>query len=130
MNPEYAIWAGYHGGSGKKVLLWYMHKAVNFRLWLAEKFVTKILPPQESFRLPVKVEVTGHGIDVDHFASRTENKPDNAWKFYGLAVSVSKDLETVILAVAALKKYDPILVSLLMWLESQSPMLIENTSDD
>ncbi len=111
MNPEYAILGGLPWRLwGKKVLLWYMHKAVNFRLWLAEKFVTKIFTAsKESFRLPSKkVEVTGHGIDVDHFASRTENKPDNAWKFLWVGrISPVKDLETVILAVAALKKMRP-----------------------
>ncbi len=72
MNPEYAIFGGLLWRvTGKKVLLWYVHKAVNFRLWLAEKFVTKIFTAsKESFRLPSKkVEVVGHGI-LDIFTSQ------------------------------------------------------------
>lgn len=70
MNPEYAFlggmfWKLWH----KKVLLWYMHKAVNWRLWLGEKFVNKIFTgSKESFRLSSKkVEVVGHGIPTDLF---------------------------------------------------------------
>src|SRR3989344_8176980 len=53
----------------KKSLLWYVHKSVNFRLWLAEKLVNKIFTASaESFRLKSKkTEIVGHGIDVDLF---------------------------------------------------------------
>jgi len=56
----------------KKTLLWYTHKSVNWKLKLAEKLIDKIFTAsKESFRLPSKkVEITGHGIDVNKFKSQ------------------------------------------------------------
>lgn len=56
----------------KKTLLWYTHKAVNWKLKLAEKLVDKIFTAsRESFRLPSeKVEITGHGIDTEKFKNQ------------------------------------------------------------
>ena len=56
---------------GKRVGLWYTHKAVTWKLRLAEKFVHIIFTASpESFRLPSKkVVVTGHGIDTELFKS-------------------------------------------------------------
>ncbi len=107
MNPEYCIlggvfWQLWH----KKVLLWYMHKAVNLRLRLGTLFVNKIFTAsKESFRLSSeKVEVVGHGIPVDVFADQPENVP--AGQLCLLAVgrnSPSKDFDTAIKAVQELK---------------------------
>ena len=71
MNPVWAV-----VGSpmlrimGKRIFLWYTHKAVTLRLRIAELFVHGIFTAsKESFRLPSdKVVVTGHGIDTDVFA--------------------------------------------------------------
>ncbi len=54
---------------GKKVYLWYVHKSVNLRLKLAEKFVNLIFSASpESCRLKSdKIIITGHGIDVNKF---------------------------------------------------------------
>lgn len=109
MNPEYAILGGrYWRRHGKKVLLWYTHKTVNLRLRLAEKFVTKIFTAsKESFRLlSRKVEAVGHGIPVDAFVGKTEDSPDG--HTIGLLwvgrVTPSKDVETVLKAIAELQK--------------------------
>ena len=70
MCPEYVLGAGLLMKIfRKKTLLWYTHKSVNWKLKLAEKLVNKIFTAsKESFRLPSeKVEVTGHGIDLDKF---------------------------------------------------------------
>lgn len=70
MCPEYVIGAGFWPKVfRKKSLLWYAHKSVNWKLKLAEKMVNKIFTPsKESFRLPSeKVEITGHGIDLEKF---------------------------------------------------------------
>lgn len=70
MNP---IWVVLGGGPwkilGKKVYLWYTHKAITFKLRIAEKFANKIFTAsKESFRLPSKkVIVTGHGINTGLF---------------------------------------------------------------
>ncbi len=70
MNPVYVvlgglIWKVLH----KKIILWYTHKNVDFKLRIAEKFVNKILTAsKESFRLPSrKVRIMGHGIDTEKF---------------------------------------------------------------
>ena len=76
MCPEYVLGAGLLTKIfRKKTLLWYTHKSVNWKLKLAEKLVDKIFTAsQESFRLPSeKVEVTGHGIDIDKFKSKISN---------------------------------------------------------
>lgn len=75
MCPEYVVGAGlWPKIFRKKTLLWYTHKAVNWKLKLAEKLVDKIFTAsKESFRLPSKkVEITGHGIDVEKFKPKTE----------------------------------------------------------
>lgn len=70
MNKEYVLLGGPLWKLwNKKIALWYTHKAVGWQLKLAEKLVDKIFTAsKESFRLPSsKVEITGHGIDVEHF---------------------------------------------------------------
>ncbi|QQG46189.1 MAG: glycosyltransferase family 4 protein [Candidatus Niyogibacteria bacterium] len=78
MNPEYVIlgWADWKI-MGKKIALWYTHKAVNLKLRLAEKLADKIFTAsRESFRLPSKkVEVVGHGIDTQKFTPSFDGVP-------------------------------------------------------
>ena len=54
----------------KKMLLWHVHKSVNWESKLAGRLVDKILTASEgSCRLKnrKKIEIVGHGIDVDKF---------------------------------------------------------------
>lgn len=108
MNPEYLVLCGWWWRlRKKKVLLWYTHKAVNWRLRIAEKFATKIFTAStESFRLPSKkVEVVGHGIDAALFASFDRHMPITEWNLLWVGrISPVKDLETVIRAVNELHK--------------------------
>jgi glycosyltransferase involved in cell wall biosynthesis len=70
MNPEYLVAAGWLWRlRGTPTILWYMHKSVNIKLRIAEKFANIICTAsQESFRLPShKVRIVGHGIDTDFF---------------------------------------------------------------
>src|SRR3989344_5619212 len=55
---------------GRKVILWYTHKSVDFKLRLAHTLVDRVLTASpESFRLlSRKVKVVGHGIDLRKFA--------------------------------------------------------------
>src|SRR3989344_827850 len=81
MNPEYVIlgWASWKI-LGKKIALWYVHKYVNLKLRFAEKLADKIFTASpESFRLSSrKVEITGHGIDVEKFKiSRPQSLSDS-----------------------------------------------------
>ena len=76
MNPEYVILGGLFWKLWKKkIALWYTHKRVDLKLWLAEKLVDKIFTAsKESFSLPSKkVEITGHGIDISKFKSQISN---------------------------------------------------------
>ncbi len=80
MNPIWVVlggplWWVLH----KRVVLWYTHKAVTFKLWLAEKMADRIATASpESFRLPSKkVVVTGHGIDTELFRPDSPQRPAN-----------------------------------------------------
>lgn len=109
MNPEYVILGGLLWKIwNKKVLLWYTHKSVNLKLRLAEKFVSKIFTAsKESFRLPSKkVEVVGHGIDVERFSKDNVKPVHNNDLFLSSAgrITSSKDWETVMSGLAELSK--------------------------
>lgn len=101
MNPEYIVLCGWWWRlRKKKVLLWYTHKAINLKLRIAEKFATKIFTAsKESFRLPSKkVEVVGHGIDVEYFQSAADRPSEsNRLKILSVGrISPVKDYETII----------------------------------
>lgn len=70
MNPIYIVLGGAIWRMlGKKVGLWYTHKAADWKLRIAEKLADKIFTAsKESFRLlSKKVVITGHGIDTNKF---------------------------------------------------------------
>ncbi|OGF21723.1 hypothetical protein A2Y83_03310 [Candidatus Falkowbacteria bacterium RBG_13_39_14] len=76
MNSEYVIlgaplWKLF----GKKIGLWYAHKAVNLKLRVAEKFADKIFTvTKEGFRLKSKkLVILGHGIDIGKCQMQNEN---------------------------------------------------------
>ncbi|MEM7306899.1 MAG: glycosyltransferase [Planctomycetota bacterium] len=71
MVPRYALLAaGQARRAGAPVYLWYTHKGVDGRLRRAERIVEKVFTASEaSLRLETpKRVVTGHGIDLAHFA--------------------------------------------------------------
>jgi glycosyltransferase involved in cell wall biosynthesis len=101
MNPEYtiAIWP-LAKIFNKKIISWYAHGTVSFRLKLVEKMADKIITPsQKSFRLQSnKVIITGHGIDVDKF-KKTDEQNNGKFKIISVGrISPTKDLETLIKA--------------------------------
>jgi len=72
MNPEYVILAGWYWRmTGKRIGMWYTHKAVNARLVLATLLSNMVLTAsKESFRFSSrKVHIMGHGIDTDAFVA-------------------------------------------------------------
>jgi glycosyltransferase involved in cell wall biosynthesis len=117
MNPEYVILGGLLWRlSRKKVLLWYTHKSVNLKLRFAERIATKIFTAsKKSFRLKSKkLEVVGHGINVDSFASAPDVSDESTIKLLAVGrISPVKDLETVILACNELQRNNPTLNILL-----------------
>ncbi len=108
MNPEYAVLGGlFWKLAGKKIGLWYAHKAVNLKLIIAEKLADVIFTAsKESFRLPSKkVMVTGHGIDIFRFQISDFRFQNNKEKFKIISVgriSPIKGYETLIMAVGIL----------------------------
>ncbi len=105
MNPEYAVLGGILWKLlGKKIGLWYVHKAVNIKLWLAEKLCDKIFTASKlSFRLASeKVEIVGHGIDIKKFKTQNSKLKNKEYFFKIITVgriSPTKDYESMIKAV-------------------------------
>jgi len=92
---------------GKKIGLWYTHKAVNLKLRIAEKLANKIFTAsKESFRLKSKkLKILGHGIDIQKFKSQISNLKNNE-KFKIVSVgriSPIKNLDILIEAAELLK---------------------------
>ena len=109
MNPEYTIliwpWAKLFR---KKIVSWYTHKAVTWKMQLMERLADVILTASiESFRLPSKkVKVVGHGIDTEKFKPSTINHQPSTIIFTILSVgriSPTKDYETLIKAADILR---------------------------
>ena len=100
MCPEYVLGAGLLPKFfGKKTLLWYAHKAISWKLRFAEKLVDKIFTPsKESFRLASKkVEITGHGIDVEKFKPAEKIKDGSKFKIISVGrISPVKNYELLI----------------------------------
>ncbi len=72
MNPIYAVGGGWFWKmSGKKIALWYTHRAVDVKLRVAEKFADVIFTASaEGLTLKTaKKRVVGHGIDVERYTS-------------------------------------------------------------
>lgn len=92
----------------KRIILWYLHRSVTFRLRLAEKLVYKIATAtKESLNLKSKkILELGHGIDVKRF--RTERKWDsfisNQINILSVGrISKIKDYETLIRVAGTLR---------------------------
>lgn len=89
----------------KKVVSWYMHKQVDWRVKLMEKIANVILSAsKESFRLASKkLVVTGHGIDVDLFSPKQKTANEIFEIITVGRISPTKDYESMIKAVDILK---------------------------
>jgi glycosyltransferase involved in cell wall biosynthesis len=69
------------------IVMWYTHKAVSLKLWLAEKVSGRVVTASpESFRLPSqKVRVVGHGVDT-HVFKPLDRKHDTERSFVVISV--------------------------------------------
>ena len=106
-NPEYTILAVPLAKLfRKKIVSWHTHGTVNWKLKSVNLLTDKILTASEkSCRLKnrKKIEVVGHGIDVNYFKSSNERN-DNKFRIVSVGrISPTKDLETLIKAISVLK---------------------------
>ncbi len=107
MMPLYSILAGpyckfYH----KKLIQWYTHRSVDWRLRLANLFVDEfITASRESFRLRTRkhVHIFGHGIDTNLFIPGEQANIFNHQSKFSIVtvgrISPTKDYESIIKAI-------------------------------
>ncbi len=105
MNPEYTILSAPIAKIfRKKVVSWYTHRAVTLRRRLVELLANKIITASDkSFREPwfkSKVEVLGHGIDINLFRPLSEREKQNVMRLISVGrISPTKDYESMIKAI-------------------------------
>lgn len=102
MNPEYVVLGGLIWRLlGKKIGLWYTHKAIDLKLQIAEKFTNYIFTgAEESFLLKTnKVRVVGHGIDVDQYARRGTRKMEDFTILHVGRITSIKNIDILIEAI-------------------------------
>ncbi len=107
-NPEYGIliapWAKAYK---KKLIAWYTHRAVTWRLRLMTALCTTVVTAsKESFRLPTKkLKVLSHGIDTDHFVSVPQSSSTAKRLLSVSRLSPSKHIEMMISLLPALSEH-------------------------
>lgn len=109
MNPEYVVLGGILWKAwGKKVSMWYVHKQINLKLWIAEKFVAKVFTssPQSFGIKSRKVKYVGHGIDTEKFSYFKWNTSSRVIVHVGRVTPI-KGCETLIEVLGLLKNTDP-----------------------
>ncbi len=105
-NPEYTILgAPLARLLGKRVITWYTHGTVNWKLHLVDLLANKILTASEkSCRLKnrKKIEVTGHGIDLEYFKP-SDHRCESGFTILSIGrISPAKDYQTLIKAIEIL----------------------------
>jgi len=102
MNPVYVVLFGWYWKLAKKpISLWYMHRCVDMKLRIAEKFVERIFTGSEhSLRLNTdKKIVTGHGIDTTYFLSDVSKKSNTPYVLTVGRISPAKQTMEIIRAM-------------------------------
>ena len=106
-NPEYTILiAPYAKIFKKKIVTWYSHKSINWKVRLINILADKIVTPtKESCRLDSKNKIiTGHGIDVNLFKPLDYGKESEKLTIISVGrISPIKNYETLIESVSILK---------------------------
>jgi len=107
MNPEYLILGGFLWRLwGKKVGLWYLHRSVDVKLRIAEKFAHMIFSAsKESFRLKSrKLKIVGHGIDTETFSPTDRVLSDEVRLLHVGRVTKIKQIDKMLLVLKALRE--------------------------
>ncbi|OGY48538.1 MAG: hypothetical protein A3B89_00455 [Candidatus Buchananbacteria bacterium RIFCSPHIGHO2_02_FULL_40_13] len=116
MNPEYTILSWLPAKIfGKRIVSWYTHKQINWKRRLLELLTDKILTAsKDSFRQPWfknKVEVTGHGIDIEQF--KTQNSPPEADAPLAQKLKINEDFNIISVGrISPTKDYESIIKAL------------------
>lgn len=114
MNQVYVILGGLLWRMiGKRIGLWYAHGSVSWTLFKATLLSHSIFTSTpEGFRIPTKkLHVVGQGIDVPLFSQKSSYAIADSLRIVTLGrIAPSKDLETVIHAIAMLKERNVLVV--------------------
>jgi len=108
MNPEYAVIGGIIWRLlRKKIGLWYVHRKVDLKLYIAEKLVHCVFTAsKESFKLKSnKIHIIGHGIDLSVFSSTISSIPKEPFRIlYVGRITKIKNLDILLEAASILKE--------------------------
>ncbi|MFH1610669.1 MAG: glycosyltransferase family 4 protein [Patescibacteria group bacterium] len=121
MMPMYAVFVGFFTKLFRKKLIhWYMHKSVDWRLKLSNWFVNGyISASEESFRLKTKkpVHIFGHGINIERFKTKSlsaeaqellEAKVDKQFNILNVGrISPAKNIDILIKIAEQIQLNDP-----------------------
>ncbi|MBU1137249.1 glycosyltransferase family 4 protein [Patescibacteria group bacterium] len=103
-NPEYTILIfPYAKFFRKKIVSWYSHKAINWKVRLINALADKIVTPtREAFGLESdKKIVIGHGIDTELFKPAPHKEKNNIFRIISVGrISPIKDYKTLIEAIS------------------------------
>jgi len=102
-NPEYTILIALYAKLWrKKIVTWYSHKEINWKVRLINILANQILTPTEQgFGLKSKKKlVVGHGIDTELFKPFEKAKTDGLKIISVGRISLIKDYQTLIKAVS------------------------------
>jgi len=108
MNPEYTILISpYAKIFRKKVVVWYSHKAINWKVRLINILADKIVTPtKDGFGLKSnKKIVIGHGIDTELFKPAQNKEKNDIFRIISVGrISPIKDYKTLIKAIDIVNK--------------------------
>jgi glycosyltransferase involved in cell wall biosynthesis len=107
MNQIYVVLAGFLWKMfGKKIGLWYTHRAVHWTLRVATYFADHIFTAsKEGFNIATpKLHIVGHGIDVESFKNPTSRTRKTVEILSVSRITRIKNVDTLIKAVAILAK--------------------------
>jgi glycosyltransferase involved in cell wall biosynthesis len=104
MNPEYVLLAGVLWRLlGKPIYLWYVHWAINARLWIAQTLVNGVFSVSKNTwpLSSAKLVPVGHGINVAKFLCKSDVSPDAPLLYVG-RISRVKSIDVLLDAMEAL----------------------------
>jgi glycosyltransferase involved in cell wall biosynthesis len=107
MNQIYIVLAGFLWKMfGKKIGLWYTHRAVHWTLRVATLFTDEIFTAsKEGFNLPSqKLHIVGHGINIEQFEKLGEYDHESPSILNVSRITRIKNLDTLVKAVSILVK--------------------------